>query len=246
MKKAFTLIELVFAIVIIGIAVVAMPLLLLQSQRGNIFSLQQEAINTAQTKIATIAGSLWDQHVMTNAQEASIRAGTLVEPNEYILNTRNTSADNEFNLISDFNATLSIDQRRGFVLGHGRGIHPEARTPRASTAFGSALIVANQYWAIEDYHGDTDNISVTADNADMVLDFNVSTNVRYVSDSTNYATRNVNFNLGTVSTTGTTNIKLVEVGARNAITDSASDSINLVLRYYSFNIGKANYQSRAY
>lgn len=236
MKKAFTLIELVFAIVIIGIAVVAMPLLLLQSQGGNIFSLQQEAINTAQTKIATISGSFWDKNVMTEAQTNDVIAGTLSAiPDEYVLNIAGTG--NDFNLIS-----ASFPQRVGFVVGHGRGVHPDTNRTVSTTTLG------NDQWAMEDFNADTEAVNSTAlvgDN-DMVLRFTLTTNVGYISDDANYAGTTVNnFNLGAIGA-AVSNIKVIEVNARNAISDKVSDEIDLTLRFYSFNIGRANYQSRAY
>lgn len=60
MRSAMSMLELVFAIVIMGIAVMSLPLILTQVQTNNAFALQQEAILAAKTKIGDILTYEWD------------------------------------------------------------------------------------------------------------------------------------------------------------------------------------------
>lgn len=62
MRKASSMIELVIAIVVMGIAVMTLPLMLEQTQKGNSFAMQQEAILVARTQIGDILTYPWDEN----------------------------------------------------------------------------------------------------------------------------------------------------------------------------------------
>ena len=49
MRKAASMIELIIAIVVMGIAVMTLPILLLKTQNNNAYTLQQEIILAART-----------------------------------------------------------------------------------------------------------------------------------------------------------------------------------------------------
>ncbi|MBU1217204.1 type II secretion system GspH family protein [bacterium] len=92
LKSAFTLIELIFAIVIIGIAALSLPMMSQVTAVGSERSLAQEAIFIAFTEITKVTSSAWDEnsrvgnddfeHIIftTNAEEAlglSKRSGNI-------------------------------------------------------------------------------------------------------------------------------------------------------------------------
>lgn len=60
MKKGFSLIELVLAIVIVSIAILALPTIVIQSQRSNEMALQQELTLQAKAMIGRVLSSPWD------------------------------------------------------------------------------------------------------------------------------------------------------------------------------------------
>jgi prepilin-type N-terminal cleavage/methylation domain-containing protein len=62
MRKAVSLIELIIAIVVMGIAVMSLPLILTQTQSNNALALQQEAILSTKAKIGFISSYPWDQN----------------------------------------------------------------------------------------------------------------------------------------------------------------------------------------
>ena len=62
MKPAFSLIELIFSIVIIAIAFMSIPTLMMQAQRSDEFSIYQEAILATSTKIKNILSYRWDEN----------------------------------------------------------------------------------------------------------------------------------------------------------------------------------------
>lgn len=61
-KAAFTLIELIFAIVIIGIAALSLPMMSQVISSGSEKSLTQEAIFIAFTEITKVTSSAWDEN----------------------------------------------------------------------------------------------------------------------------------------------------------------------------------------
>ncbi|DAB29637.1 MAG TPA: hypothetical protein CFH84_08455 [Sulfurimonas sp. UBA12504] len=62
LKDAFTLIELIFAIVIIGIAVLSLPTISQVISRGSENSLLQEAVFIAFSEITKVTSSAWDEN----------------------------------------------------------------------------------------------------------------------------------------------------------------------------------------
>jgi len=65
-RKGFTFIELVVAIVVIGIALMSVPLLLSQASKSDEFSLNQEAVLAGSTKIGNILTFPWDDKLVNS------------------------------------------------------------------------------------------------------------------------------------------------------------------------------------
>jgi len=81
-KSAFTLIELIFAIVIIGIAALSLPMMSQVISKGSEKSLTQEAIFIAFTEITKVTSAAWDENS---------RIGN--DDYEHIIFTSNAEAD---------------------------------------------------------------------------------------------------------------------------------------------------------
>ena len=62
LRQAFTLIELIFAIVIIGIATLSLPMMSQVISKGSEKSLTQEAIFIAFTEITKVTSAAWDEN----------------------------------------------------------------------------------------------------------------------------------------------------------------------------------------
>lgn len=61
MRKAIAMIELIFAIVVIGIIMLSAPMLVSRATQSSYTGLQQEAITAAATQISQIMTAAWDQ-----------------------------------------------------------------------------------------------------------------------------------------------------------------------------------------
>jgi prepilin-type N-terminal cleavage/methylation domain-containing protein len=65
-KPAFTLIELIFAIVIIGISVISLPMMIQATSRGIENSIVQEAIFAASSELMGASAGYWDTNSMSD------------------------------------------------------------------------------------------------------------------------------------------------------------------------------------
>jgi len=206
-KKAFTLIELVVAIVVIGIAMMSVPLLLSQSSKSNEFSIDQEAILAATTKMGNILTYPWNE---TNSSEIlqvfDVTNGdselnrTTTDKNRRIGHFKEKYRRKFYDNITEANSTL----------GHDKG---------------------DEFDDIDDFNGEHFSVQ-NGETGDYLKELNLSVGVYYISDSANYSQNSLNFPLSTSSTLPTTNIKMIEVN----VTDKDHNLITK-LKAFSANIG---------
>lgn len=213
-KKGFTFVELIVAIVVIGIALMSVPLLLSQSSRSDEFSINQEAILAATTKMGDILTYPWND---TNS------SGIL-----HVFDV--THGDNNLSRYPDNNSTRRIGHfkekyRRKFydqiteansTLGHDKG---------------------DEFDDIDDFNGQSTSVSAAnGANGDYIQDLNLSVSIFYIrNDDVNYL-QSPTLNLGELnisSHTPTTNIKMVEVN----VSDTHTGDLITTLKAFSCNIG---------
>jgi type II secretory pathway pseudopilin PulG len=219
MKKASSMIELVIAIVVMGIAMMSLPLMLTRTQSNNEFAMQQEAILAARTQIGDILTYRWDEN-STNSKFVSA-----------VLDTNSTN----FKRYPDENSTRRI----GHVKGDKRRKFFNAITPATSVAHLGNLFDGNDTDDIDDFK-DTNKTVVDSSeitNLDYRFDFNMTTNVGYVSDAF-IPGKTFVFNTATLGTT--TNIKMVELTLKGAGLSTFK------FRAYTTNIGQGQLLRRVY
>jgi len=221
MKKAMAMIELVFAIVIIGVAVMSLPLILTQVQNSNSFALRQEVILSIKTKLSYILAYQWDQN--TYDVTADI---------ERVLNTTNSpsaSADDAF----DVNNTI---RRKGHVLADNRRRLWDTLTivPTTKANFGTIGSPSD----IDDFDGKDENKTITALD-DFIYNVTLRTTVDYIIDTlpagNSYVNNAITFTFNPENnTTNSTNIKMIKVMA------TATGLDNPIAMYaFSSNIGQS-------
>ena len=217
MKKAMSMIELVFAIVIMGIAVMSLPLILTQVQNSNSFALRQEVILSIKTKLSYILSYQWDQNTYDTTADI-----------ERVLNVP-ASADTA----TDFNTTTI--RRKGHVLADGRRrLWDDLNVSTASANF--TTDTAND--DIDDFNGKSETKTITALD-DFIFNVTLNTSVSYIKDRLDvgtYASSNTItfiFNPDN-NTTNSTNIKMIKVTA------TANGIDNPISMYaFSSNIGQS-------
>ena len=225
-RRGFSLIELVFAIVVIAISLMTVPLMLNQGAKSNQFALMQESILAAHTKMGNILSFKWDEN----------------------------SGDNNDTIVRVLDVTAGDSQldRKTAVrrVGH---IHDDLRrrmqdSETNATSLGALGIeVADLYDDIDDFNGKSVIVAPVGAATQkgkfdyLDADLNLTTSVTYISDDVNYSQQDIafDFNASDVITAGSSNIKMVELNAT-----SVNSDIPFVFRMFSSNIGQSKLYER--
>jgi hypothetical protein len=202
-----------------GIAVMTLPILLLKTQNNNAYTLQQEVILAARTKLGDTLTYRWDEASLQND-----RIGVLV-----------TDGD------SDLNVTSDGIRRIGHVKGNKRRkFFADLNT---STPVANLGIEGTELNDVDDINGQTTTLSSSSQTTNLdyrFTDFNITTTVVYVSDDANYSSSDMSFTFLDTNTSHTTSIKLLTIKVEGeGITP-------FVMRSYSCNIGESELLRRDY
>jgi len=225
-RKAIAMIELIFAIVIMGIVLLSVPNIISLSAQSGYISLQQEAIATAASQMNLLMTKQWDEN---NVEDTTTGITSVA-----ILNVSN--------------GTPSLDKpRKGaktrtFTLAGGG--------EKSATPIGAE---ANDFDDIDDMNGtsmtlrDFSNTSVSEGD---IIDTNItiSTTVAYANDSTStasdYNTSNtIQYNFNPSSVPPTTNIKsiMTQLTTNNPAIELSK---NIKLQAFTANIGSYTVSKR--
>ncbi len=222
LRPAIAMLELIFALVIMGISLLSVPTIVTTASKSIDVSLQQEAINAAGGDLALILTYPWDE------ADANITVGAGV------LRTQSAVLTLELNRTVN-SAGVPFARRYNAVIGFNN----------ASAILGSEISDAGFVNDVDDnirdshlslYAGETASLSKNeGEYIDQAI--LISRNVVYGSDVTTYTANPVVFNSPfTTTTAGTSNIKLVSV----TITTPNQDlQKNIFLSAFTCNIGTA-------
>lgn len=229
LRPAVAMIELIFAIVIMGIILMSAPQLISTANKSGYVAIKQEAINEAASQVNMIMGYHWDK---SDANESFIPP---------ILNVLSVSRDTELDALSTTGRRLGtpIESYRTFIRSDGvDGLNASA----LGSADGSDVIEDD----IDDFDGTTSLIDVDpAGNVDYVQDattININTAVKYISDNSTYNSSDITFSpaflsTGTTSAATSTNIKRITVTLTNKAGVPEELDKEIILHAFSCNIG---------
>ncbi len=221
MRPAVAMIELIFAIVIIGITLMSAPNILSVSIKSSNVAMQQEAIAAASSQISLILTRNWDN----SDSNASTGYG--------ILGVTSRADRN----VSDYNMTRIYNTNAGFTM--------------ASTLANFGLDIndngmkndiddfANENKSLQLYAGE---IASLANNEGEYIDKDIftTTTITYGDDTANYANISLTFNNPfSVSASTSSNIKLIRVQLQTARAEEELAK-NISLYAFSCNIGTPN------
>ncbi|RDU65218.1 type II secretion system protein [Helicobacter sp. MIT 14-3879] len=208
-KRGFTMIELVFSIVIVGIVILSIPLIVRQSNANTMMSQNVLGYYNALTLMETIKNKPWDRNNIADF----ISSGEY-----YILNTGQTATDCK---ILDKKSDAKIKTKKG--LGNAN------RRRMCDPSSKSALkIQANsRLEAINDFQGYTQKI---ASNGVDIFQLSVDVNyadINFGNETTAGSLTNVN---------RITDIKLINVTLMRFLPNQNPETV-AVYKYYATNIG---------
>lgn len=238
-RPAIAMIELIFALVIMAIALMSAPRLIYTASESGIFSIQQEAINEAATKVNMIMSYPWDE---SNADSTIYLAS--------ILDT--TAGDSN---LSEFNNTgrrigTPLQSTRSFIRSDGSRFNATAALGFDGAEnsgvdiddiddFADPLIATSTLQFIEADDNDVDYIE---DNTTIQID----TNITYMNDTPSGGTYEdpgldnklvYSPSFSSPAPAGTTNIKKIVVTLTSTNTNSALNTKQITLKAFSCNIG---------
>ena len=229
LRKAVAMIELIFAIVIMGIVMMSAPMLLTQASNSSITLVQQEAITAASTQMGLILTHHWDEQDTNDSLQSPI------------LSTASPVAALREATDADGNLT---GRRRGTSSLSSRSYLTALSTRLAASA------ISNDGDAtpddVDDYNGVISNLipppaAISDDYKDNSMQ--LVTTVVYTSDSpsgiTTYNSQTLTFNNPTTTPAvgGTSNIKSVSVQVTSTGTNDNTLHTNVILNAFSCNIG---------
>lgn len=238
-RPAFTMIELIFALVIMGIVFVSLPLILLRNANALEENLIQESIFLASAKMSHITSFQWDN----NSSEAGVN--TLATTDAIDVSAGGAAA---------LNRTGITDFRVGhFTQDKHRRMSPQDATfARSATPIGPESAVFDD---IDDFHtaAGAEVAMVSAAGAATTAEgykklYRTDINITYVDDDNGGAFFNGNtaqsfvFPIGTSAQT--TNLKMIDVSIDQ--NDPTGWTTTLRLRAYAANIGETDYFKRRY
>jgi len=246
-KRGVAMIELIFAMVIMGIALLSAPLLIQQSTQSSSVTLQQEAIAATASHTSILLSKHWDEQNANYQQGTSpiLRTGAVVGGGG--------AAAIPFNVGNPFGFTNAgmHGTRSGLANITGR----LAQAPVAGALVASVIssdtnesLATNTFDDIDDY--DNSNISLTvyaaqntqATTGDYVdVNLNINTQVNYVLDvppgGLQPTTQANNIRTASLTTANTTsNIKRLQVNL-SSLNNTPELDKNITLSAFSCNIG---------
>jgi Tfp pilus assembly protein PilE len=237
-KRGIAMVELIFALVIMGIVLMSAPMLIQQSIRSGSVALQQEAIAAAASQTAIVLSMHWDE----NNSNVPIGASPILDTNRVPF---------------DFNLT-SIPL--GLVGVSGRNMQDNNMTLSAVPFLNFGMDETNNtdtnesdytdFDDVDDYHGSSFGLMVfnnevtSADVGDYIdVNITMSTTINYAEDRVdtdnidlNGTTLTLNNNINNTPLGAVSNIKFIRV---NLTSDSGIAELdkNITLEAFSCNIG---------
>ncbi len=228
-RPAIAMIELIFAIVIIGIVLMSAPMLMQQAAKSGYVTIQQEAINAAASRINMIMGYHWDE---ANTDESIL---------DTILFTSSS--------VTDLNGTI---RRIGTPQESYRSFIDHNGSSSTATAVASLGPDGSDEDDIDDFSGAAQDVNLTeieassADNIEKTT-IKIATVVTYISDDSPavYNSSTLSFSPDFTSSGSTTHIK----GITTELTSTSGvDELNktITLRAFSCNIGGYQLEERSF
>lgn len=235
-RAGIAMIELIFAIVIMGIVLMSAPMLISQATQAGMSAVQQEAIVAGASEMGMILTRHWDEQD-TNE---SLYSPVLITNENITALKEATDADG--NLTGRRVGTPELSSRSFLTSGGGR---LNASDP-------TAFITEGDFDDIDDFNNHTATLvssdSITTQQGDYIdTSLNMSIGVSYIdAPSIAYNSTTISFTPSfTTAATGTSNIKAIVTNVTSGSHD-AELGTNITLRAFSCNIGTYELKERSF
>ena len=236
MKKGFTLIELIFTIVILAITTMAIPRIVAQTTELNALAIKEELVYNAKAFMSRISKAQWD-----SAYAADASCGGDASCMDRIL-TVTPVVDDSGNSTKEVRPGILPEASR-------RGISSQAPATKKQFGRNGISFGGGRYNDVDDYDKFTTQMTVgnlvgSSSRGDFILNTRINVDVDYVAEpfsAAEYATgTNIRGVLSDQPSNGApTNIKMVRVAATDLNDAVAKDGTakSVVLKAFLSNIG---------
>ena len=215
LRPAVAMLELIFAIAVMGIALLAVPNILTTSAKSGFVGLQQESISQASAHIGSVMTYHWDE---ADANES------FIDP---VLRVSNGDSELD-NSGNGYRTGTPVESYRRFIRADGAILD-------ASSTLGSE---SGDRDDVDDFNGETTTLRLVEAATNDYIDSNITiaTSVTYNDDSSSYDSANTISFTPFTAKSATTNIKENKI---TLTTNSSVEELNktIVLRAFSCNIG---------
>ena len=223
LRPAIAMIELIFALVIIGITLMSAPMLISTAEKSGYVAIQQEAINEAASQLNMVLGYHWDPNT---TDERFLDPILIVSNGSNALDELNTTAN------------PNTGRRQGTPSESYRSFIMNSTRLNATAIPTTGLATKDD---ITDFIGDTNLTLIQASASEYVetTTININTALKYSPDDTaggGYNSSSIDYTPFSSLSSGTSNIKTIIVTLTNpgAVTELNK---TIVLRAFSCNIG---------
>jgi len=233
-RPAVAMIELIFALVIMGIVMMSAPMLISSAGQSSSTAMQQEGINQAVSRMNIIMSYPWDEQDTDTS---------------YVPILHTTAGDAGLAMVSNQARRVGTPQesQRTYIFSDGNNSNLFASTSLGLDAGETVASIDD----IDDFIGDI-NLTGTSASTDYIdKNINLNTAISYNNDSVNTGNYNqtiLSYNPFTAIALGqTSNIKSIVVTLTS--TDTANASVlakNITLRAFSSNIGSYILEERRF
>ena len=236
MKKGFTLIELIFTIVILAITTMAIPRIVAQTTELNALAIKEELVYNAKAFMSRISKAQWD-----SAYAADASCGGDASCMDRIL-TVTPGVDDSGNSTKEVRPGILPEASR-------RGISSQAPATKRQFGRNGISVGGGRYNDIDDFDQFTTDITVgnlvgSSSRGDFILNTRINVDVDYVAEPFSAAEYASGTDISGVlsdqpSNGAVTNIKMVRVAATDLNDAVARDGAakSVVLKAFLSNIG---------
>lgn len=222
-RPAIAMIELIFAIVIMGIVLGSAPMLISTASSTTSVALQQEGINEAASRINMILTYPWDEN----------NTGDLCTPPVL----RVTAGDSELDIDSSTSRRVGVpllSNSRSFICGADNNFPASIATDGSNDI--DDFTAATSLTDIASGSGGEDYIEQST--------VNIATAISFIADSASYASETVTYAPGTAAG-GSSNIKYIQVTLTSSSDVDELDK-TISLNAFACNVGGFTYESKEF
>jgi len=221
-RYAFTMIELIFAIVIIAVVVLTIPMMIQANNKALEGNAAQEAIFLVSTVLSEATGLLWDKHSLGGVNDQAVSLSKILDVN----GSGDTAYDRINSNISSGDVNSSI-RNGGLTEDLHRQFFSTYLTPDQNT---TPLVLSKTF-----------DESATGEQLGLKTKYSIVATRIYVDDNA------TSFVFTTSNAGKKTNVKMTEVSIQKPVSDSNTTLIDVAkLRAYTCNIGEVDYAKRRF